>query len=86
MVGPAPYSGGGTTRPTSSETPFEFLAPNDEPVGDTLILAPWLDNNFPELFGKHENYLSGVTGKHRMNELNIAKGTTDPRVEFILPK
>ena len=69
MVGPAPYSGGGTTRPTSSETPFEFLAPNDEPVGDTLILGdPRFDNNFPELFGKHENYLSGVKGKHRMNE------------------
>ena len=61
MVGPAPYSGGGTTRPTSSETPFEFLAPNDEPVGDTLILKPQLDNNFPELFGKHENYLSQVS-------------------------
>ena len=73
MVGLAPYSGGGTTRPTSSETPFEFLAPNDEPVGDTLILAPRLDNNFPELFGKRENYLSGVKGKHRMNEMKILK-------------
>ena len=29
---------------------------------------PRLDNNFPELFGKHENYLSGVKGKHRMNK------------------